>query len=677
MKLLTVQDERERQVRDSARAGYPLRKLEELVSDCETQPDWRWRSDRACRFYDMGKQLTPEMERKIRMDWGIEPRQTNLIHGVINGLLGQEARSRTDVKAESDDDESQDMTEYFSGRLEEARRESYADMAVSEGYASQVKAGVGWVGVSRAADPLDYPYRIEFIHRNEIWWDMRAKDLGLRDARWQVRTRWEDLDVAEAMMPEHAEVLRRAINGWNTLLLPDDDSYLATAYSNERGTTIRRDQWCDSARKRIKFYEVWYRVPAEVVVLHLGPTKRVIYDPKNPVHTEAVSRQRVKISKSTTQQVRMALFAGPHRLMDEGTTRRNFPYCPFFAFRDDEDGSPYGLIEGMISPQEEYNERRQMINWMLKARQVYMDSDTLDPEYNTIKEITHQVMRPDMVAILNPNRRNANGMKVTNELQMQPEQIDVMQDAKQLIQDVPRVYSTQLGNAPAGVTSGVAINSLSEAGAVAMGELNDNYTFGRKLVHEELLSLIMDDHMEEDLQVMIGSGKNRRVMVLNSWDQQGMPVNRVKDAPVKVGLSDIPNSPTHRMQEQQQLAMVMQALGTNPAAAGILAPAFIESSSLSNRAQYAEQLRALSGIPDNSDRNAQEAEQQRAAQEAQMAKELQARGAVAKISKDEASAAKTMAEAESIALRTSFAPVQNAAANEDQILQDVIAQAAA
>jgi hypothetical protein len=658
--------------RDSAKAGYPLRKLEQLVSDCQTQPDWRSRADRAFRFYDMGKQLSAEMERKIRIEWGIEPRQTNLIHGVINSLLGQEARSRTDVKVDPDTEEFQDLASYFSERLEEARRESFADMAVSEAYSSQVKAGIGWTGVSRASDPLDYPYRVEAIHRNEIWWDMRAKDLGLRDARWQVRVRWEDLDVAEAMMPEHAEVFRRALNGWSSLILPGDGDYLSLAYQTERTTSIRRDEWCDSDRKRIKFYEVWYRVPAEVVVLHMGPTKRVIYDETNPIHVQAVARQRVRISKSTTQQVRMALFAGPHRVMDEATTRRNFPYVPFFAFRDDEDGSPYGLVEGMISPQEEYNERRQMVNWMLKARQVYMDSDSLDDEYNTIQDIARQVMRPDMVAIMNPNRRNANGLQVKNDLALQPQQIDVMQDAKQLIQDVPRVYSTQLGNAPAGVTSGVAINSLSEAGAVANGELNDNYTFARRLVHEELLSLISDDHTEENLKVMIGEGKSRRQIFLNGWSPEGMPVNRVKEAPVKVGLSDIPNSPTFRMQEQQQLASVMQGMGNNQPAMAILAPAYIEASSLSNRKEIADQLRKLSGIQETGDKDAEQQQQQQAMQEAQMAKELQLRAATAKIKKDEASAVKTAAEARQIAMES--VPV---AANEDQILQQVLDQASA
>lgn len=670
---------------DSAKGGYSLSALEALVMDCQGQPDWRTRADTAHAYYDMGKQLTPEQRRKIQVEMGIEPRQTNLIHGVINGVLGQEAKARSDVKIEADDDEMQDVCEVLSKAMKEATRESNADMSVSNGYAGQVKGGLGWVEVSRASDPLDYPYRVEDRHRNEIWYDWRSTDLGLKTARWQVRARWQDLDEAEAMMPEYKEIMRQSVNGWNLMNLPEDtNSILYRSYNNERRTTITRDQWVDSTRKRIKFYEVWYRVPAEVVVMHLGPTRRIVYDDNNPLHQTAVARGRVKISKSVTRQIRMALFAGPHRLLDVGTVRRNFPYIPFFAFRDDEDRSPYGLIEGMISPQDEYNERRQMINWMLRARQLLVDNDALDTEFNTVKDIADSAMRPDMVAVLNANRKNSNGIRIGNDLTLQKEQVDVMQDAKQLIQDVPRVYSTQLGNAPSGVTSGIAINSLTEAGAVAMGELNDNYRFARRAVHEQLLDLIIEDHLEEELQVRVGSGESRRVIVLNSWDPQtGAPVNRVKDAPIKVGLSDIPNSPAFRMQEQQQLATMIQALAGNPQALAILAPAYIEGSTLSNREALATDLRKASGLATAGDKNAQMAQQQQLAQEQQQAKQLQLRGAEAAISEKEANAARTAALAGRETAQTELIKVQatklvqQPAANEDELIQESLREAQA
>lgn len=685
MKLIKSDDTGNSSMRDEAKAGYSLHALEQLVSDCQGQPDWRTRADVAHAYYDMGKQLSAEQRRKIQIEMGIDPRQTNLIHGVINGVLGQEAKARSDVKIEADDEDLADVAEVTSKAMKEAQRESNSDMAISNGYAGQVKGGIGWVEVSRASDPLEYPYRVEDRHRNEIWYDWRATDLGLKTARWQVRARWEDLDEAEAMMPKFKDILRNAVQGWSLLNLPDDTgSTVYQAYETQRRTRITRDQWCDSDRKRIKFYEVWYRVPAEVVVMHLGPTRRIVFDDKNPLHMEAVSRNRVKLSKAITRQIRMALFAGPHRLMDEPTTRRNFPYIPFFAFRDDEDRSPYGLIEGMISPQDEYNERRQMINWMLKARQLTIDSDALDTDYNTIKDIADTAMRPDMVAIMNPNRKNAAGFRIGNDLSLQKEQVDVMQDAKQLIQDVPRIYSTQLGSAPSGVTSGVAINSLTEAGAVAMGELNDNYRFARKAVHEQMLELIIEDHLEEELKVRVGSGQNRRVIVLNSWDPQtGAPLNRVKDAPLKVGLSDIPNSPAFRMQEQQQLATMVQALSGNPQALAILAPAYIEGSTLSNRVGMADDLRKLSGLATSGDKNAQAAQQAQQGQEQAMAKELQARMALADVGKKEADADRTAAlaqreraQAELIQVQASK-QAQTPAVDDSQLINESLQEALA
>lgn len=632
---------------DEAKKGYPLQALEQLVSDCQGQPNWRPRADTAHAYYDMGKQISPEKSRRIHMEMGIDPRQTNLVHGVINGVLGQEAAARSDVKVEADDEELAEVAEVASKAMKESQRETGSDMAVSNGYAGQVKGGIGWVEVSRASDPLEYPYRVEDRHRNEIWYDWRATDLGLKTARWQVRARWEDLDEAEAMMPEHAEILRNTVNGWNLFNIPEDmQSPYYQAYNNQRITTINRDQWLDAGRKRIKFFEVWYRVPAEVIVMHLGPTRRIVFDEKNPLHIEAVSRNKVKLTKAVTRQIRMALFAGPHRLMDEATTRRNFPYIPFFAFRDDQDRSPYGLIEGMISPQDEYNDRRQMINWMLRARQLTMDSDALDTQYNSIKDISETARRPDMVAILNPNRKNAQGFRIGNDMTLQKEQIDVMQDAKQLIQEVPRIYSTQLGSAPAGVTSGIAINSLTEAGAVAMGELNDNYRFARRAVHEQMLELIIEDHLEEELKIKVGSGNSRRVIVLNSWTPEGAPLNRVKDAPLKVGLSDIPNSPAFRMQEQQQLATMVQALQGNPQALAILTPAYIEGSSLSGRVGMADDLRKLTGLTTAGDKQAQMAQQGQQEQDMAMQKELQNRMAMADVGKKEADAQRSGALAQ-------------------------------
>lgn len=664
MKPLKPIEHYEKPDRDHAKDGYSLGALEDLINNTiPGQPDWRSRAAMAHSFYDMGKQLTPERERYIRNEMGIEPRQTNLINGIINGVLGQEAKARSDVRVEADDEDFGETCDVLSKAIFEVRREANVDVAVSNGYAGLIKAGIGWVEVSRASDPLDYYIRVQDVGWREMYWDMRAKRSDMGDCRWMIRKRWMDLDEAVAAMPDHKEVLKHAINGWSLIELQDiGTAYMRRSYNTQRTTTIHRDEWCDNDRNRIKFYEVWYRVPAEAVVIQISPTRRIVYDENNPLHQQVVSRGRAKLSKESTMQVRMALFAGPHRLIDVATTKRNFPYIPFFGFKDDEDQSPYGLIEGMISTQEEYNERRQHLIWLLRARQVVVDGDAMDERYNNIESLRRTAAKPNMVAVLDPNRRNINALKIGQDIKAEQWQFDAMQDAKILLQELPRVYSTQLGNAPTGVTSGIAINSLTEQGVVAMGELNDNHRFARKQVHEQILEIIVENHSDENLRVMIGSGSSRRAIVMNSWSPEGAPINRVKDAPVRVGLSDVPTSPAFRMQQQQQIAQMIVALQANPAAMNILAPAYLENSGLENGKQMADDLRRASGAPVSGDRNAQaQAQQQQQAmlqKQAQMADQAAAADQAEKASKvrlNDATTTLKAAQAHEVAQDTALA----------------------
>lgn len=640
--------------RDKAKAGYSLGALEALVRDCDMQPSWRDRADLNVAYYD-GKQLSEVQQMQCLAD-NLTPRSTNLVGRVINGVLGQEAKSRSDVRLEADTDRIADVVDVLNVAFKEAQREAYVDMAVSTGYGSQVKAGLGWVEVSRDKDPLNYPYRVMEVHRNEMWYDWRAKDFLLRDARWIARKQWHDLDELEAAMPEHSAVFRMMANGWEGWATGDwfDDysgetlSTVARAFDDYRRFKVRSQEWYDSNRKRVKLYEVWYKVPAIGVAIKLSPTRRILYDEKNQMHVMAVSRGLVKVERVQTRQIRMALYAGPYRLQDIGTTKRNFPYVPFFAFRDDEDGSPYGLIEGMRSPQDEYNERRLRIQWLLKARQVLVDNDALDLEKNNWEDLANNVMRPDMLLVLNAGRRNVNAVNVASNLSLQKEQVDVMQDAKQLIQDVPGVYSSQLGNAPAGITSGVALSGLVEQGIIAMGELNDNYRHSRRMVYENLLELIVEDHDTANLQAELGEGMSRRIVVLNTVDENGIPVNTVKDAPVRVGLSDVPSSPAARMQQQTQMSEIMKSLGNNQAAVMALLAPYLELTNMDSetRKRAIEDIRRLSGLPPDGDRATRAKQAEAAAAEAQKAAQQNDAIAAAGLDAQHATVAKITTDAE-------------------------------
>lgn len=594
--------------RDEAwKDGFSLLRLERIMADLNDQPMWRERADLAAAFVD-GKQFTPEQEAMLAAEGLIDLRPTNLVSRTIRSVCGQEAKARTDIKVESDDERIGDVCDVLNADMKEAQRETYADMAVSQAYFGQTSTGIGVVEVGENEDPLDYPDRVEEVHRSEFWWDWKSTNLLNRDGRYQVRKRWVDLDELEAAKPKFRTILRNVANNWAGFIFDDtNDEVQVRAWNNENRWNMyqRRTEWYDSGRKRVKLYEVWYKVPAMAVVMHLSPTHRILFDERNQFHIHAVANNLVKVTKARTRQIRMALFAGPHRLEDVGTSRRNFPYVPFFAYRDDEDMSPYGLVEGMISPQMEYNARRARINWMLRARQIQMDSDALDTEINTLEDVAAAVMRPDLTIITNPNRINKNqvAIKIGSDIQLQKEQIDVMQDAKQLLQDVPGIYGSQLGQAPTGVTSGIANSLLIEQGNVSMGDLNDNYRHARRAVFELLLENCIRRRNDAQMKVMVGRGSGARIVVLNTFDEEGNIINNVADAPVRVGLGEVPSTPAFRMQQQNQIATVINALAQMaPQAAAVMAPSFIEATDLPDRVERADDVRRLMGLPTAQDK---------------------------------------------------------------------------
>lgn len=625
--------------------GMPLHQLEDLLSDIQNQPEWRDRADKCAGYYD-GKQLSSD--RLAQMDETGEPRTiVNLIQRTVNGALGNEAKSRLDWKAESDKDAFADVSDVLGERLHEAQRETWADMAMSNAYAGELIPGIGWVEVSRNPDPLAYPYRVLDVHRNEVWWDWRAKMADKSDGRWICRQQWTDLDEAEVWLPQFADVFRLGCHSG-----PITDAMMQTILASQtfdrlestrRSFSRHQEEWLDnSLRQRVRFYDIHYKQPKVMVALVTG-TRRQRFNERNPLHIALLQRGKAQLVKGPSFVIRRALFAGPFRLFDVETKWRRYPLIPFTCYTDDEDGTPYGLVAGMIDPQDEYNERRSRLRWLLKAAQVFVDHDALKQDFNTFEDLALEVMRPDGFFVMNADRQNADGLRVERNLQLSQEQVAVMQDAKVLIQEVPGVYNAMLGQNSDNVKSGVALNSLVEQSITSLGETSDNYRMSRRAVGEALQTLIMEDLGQvPNAEIEVGTGRKARVVVLNTFTPEGIPVNHVDDAAVRIGLADAPSTPAHRQQQSIGLGNALSTVGNDPDARAVLLPAFIESTDLENRHVYAKWLRQKYGVPEPGEVDDQAMDQQQKL--VGLTQQLQLRGADADVRKKEADATKAELE---------------------------------
>lgn len=658
--------------------GFPLLALDRMMSsEHDDFAQWRDRTAQAFAYYD-GDSITDQL-REMARKYNLEPRATNLVARVVNVALGQEEKSRRDPKIEPDDDDYSDVAEVLQSDLKEAQRETSADQEIGAAYAEFVKGGIGWVSVFPRADPFCYKLGVEAVPWKEMTWDRRARKADLSDRAWDRRSRWVDLDAVVSSYPDHRDVLLRVAGGsaamWDDHAL--DEDVIVTTQGQDRPTQgwfgTRRSSWYDGRRERVRMSEVEYKVPASVVVMTVRGRK-IVFDAENQAHIEAVSRGGMRLEKATSFQYRRAIFAGPYRLSDEPTGLKNkFSRTPMVAFARDSDRLPYGLIEGMIGPQDDYNESDIRLRWMLLAQQLIIDEDALATKFNTIEDIVDTMMRPDMVAVLSNVRRNQDAMKFRNDFELQRELYERMSDRRQMMQDVPGIYNAQMGNGQPGGSSGVAISGLVEQGMTTMGEMNGNFASARRQIYDVMLGYLVEDRLERDMQVKIGSGQSRRVVTLNTLDQEtGEPINLVKGAPIKLGLGEVPSSPAYMAQSSQQIGQMVQALAGTPQAA-LLVPMWVEQTTAfgPGRKQLAEEMRRMAGLPNSQDKDGAQQLQQQQAQEQQKAAQMQESAVTAKIKLTEAQAAKTSAEA----LEKLSGIAAMTAANEDQMIQQALAEA--
>jgi len=595
---------------DLENSALPRAQVETFLNEIKHQPHWRREADCAADYYD-GNQLSPETVEKLK-DRGQPPLVANLIKPTIDTVLGMEAKTRSDWRVRPEDDEecSDDLAEALSVKLKHAEIESRADRAISDAYAAQCKAGLGWVEVAREHDPFKCPYRVHYVHRREIFWDWRAEQPDLTDARYLVRRRWLEMDHAIALMPQYASLFRMTTGGWAGFdPLVEQDTQLVQSWEIERDTRITATDWRDIQRMRICLYEIWYRkwVRGYIMTLPNGTVMEVDFN--NPRHNEAIVSGIAKVKQATFQKVRLAWYTGPHFLYDVPSPYKHnqFPYVPFFGYREDLTNVPYGLIRSMISPQDEVNARKSKMLWSLNSRRVVTDADAVLDHNRAASEVA----RSDAYIILNANRKPTSQFRVDTGGELASQQFQVLQESKQEIAEASGIHKSMQGQT-SGATSGLAINSLVEQGLNTLAEINDNFRYSRRLVGEMLFDLVKQNLMQGPARVTIGEGKNKKVIQLNQQaidEQTGQPftLNDVAKVKAKVVLDDVPSSPTYRIQQLQMLTEITKSLP--PQLQGFVVDFVIEATDMPGRHALADRLRAAVGI--------QDPEQQAAAQQAQ------------------------------------------------------------
>jgi len=556
---------------NEAQTGLDLATFTQWMLECEQQPAWRSNADKESDYYD-GNQLDSDVMRRAA-ERGLPPAIEPLVGPTIDSVLGMEAKTRSDWRVTPDSDQGDDeIAEALNHKLNQAERQAKADAACSEAYAGQVKVGLGWVEVAREQDPFAYKYRVESIHRNEIWYDWLAKP-DMSNARYLIRRKWMDRKIAKLMHQQNEELIEHAGNGWQGIdpgIMSMDGGQstgLAMSQDHERGWSIEEMQWRDVHNNRVCLFEVWYRDYQRVLVIK-SPDGRVIeYDQNNELHVHALASGIVDVSWAVIGKVRLAWYMGPHRLSDQPTPYKHnkFPYVPFWGKREDRTGVPYGLIRGMIYLQDEVNARIARMQWGLAATRTTRTDGAVVDDDATFRD---EVGRPDADIVLDPEAMRQGGVfKVERDFELNKQQYDRLVDAREGIKRTGGIYNAFMGQ-EGQAQSGVAISGLVEQSNQALADINDNFKDSRQAVGDLLISLIIEDMAGKQETIFIDgkSLKEDKYIELNvpTIDETtGIQYlnNDVSRTRMKVSLSDVPSSPSFRA---QQLAAMSEAFKSAP-----------------------------------------------------------------------------------------------------------------
>ncbi|RUR99437.1 portal protein [Pectobacterium polaris] len=671
------QDTRQQDNRDR----FTQRQLLDLSSDIDAQPDWRTTANTACAYYD-GDQLAPEVVAKLR-ERGQPLTMHNLIAPTIDGVLGMEAKTRTDlmVIADDPDEEMEQLADAVNAEFADVCRLSNINKARSDAYAEQIKAGLSWVEVRRNSDLFGSRYKVGTVHRNEVFWDWHSREADLSDCRWLMRKRWLDVDEVKATFPDMAQVIDYSINEWrgfvDTDIAEGQESALVSAYDEYQQWSRKDTEWVSANRKRVMLQVIYYRTYQRVPVLELSNGRVIQFDKNNVMHAVALATGRISVVMSRVSRIREAWFVGPHFLGDRpcSAPQGMFPLVPFWGYRKDKTGAPYGLACRAIPAQDEVNFRRIKLTWLLQAKRIIKDADATNM---TDRQLADEVERPDGVITLNPQRHNkttaADAINIQQDFQVAQQQFQVMQESMKLIQDGMGVYSAFLGQ-DTSASSGVAISNLVEQGATTLAEINDNYQFACQQVGQLLLSYLLEDlTRRRNYSVVVNRDdpRRRKSVTINEESGNGM-TNDVSRLRAHIALAPIQQTPAYKSQLAERMSQVIT--GLPPQVQATVLDMWVELLDVPKKSEFIQRIRSALGTPKSPDEMTPE-EQQAAQQQQQLQaqqQDLAMREIAGKVAKLEAEAQRIAAAAQREQTLTNSQRFGNAKtqAETGRILQDM------
>lgn len=563
----------------------------------------------------------------------------NVISSSIDWVTGTEKRARTDFKIlprrKEDAKAAQRKTELMK-YLSDVNRTQFD---ISRCFEDATKVGIGWMEDGIDFNTENEPIFSKYESWRNILWDTAATELDLSDARYIFRTKWVDLDIALAMFPKRANVLRRAATTDGHIA--GDDLYGDTAMDDREtdGSGVVFDDYGidDGNRPRVRMIEAWFRMPATVKRLSGGMFSGEIYDEFSEAHNEAIESGEATLSERTSMVMNVAVLTATGMLwFSQSPYRHNrFPFTPVWAYKKGDDGMPYGMVRRLKDLQRDINKRASKALHILSSNKVIMDEGAVADVNNLMDEVA----RPDALITLKSNKR----FELSSDRDLAPAHLELMSRDISMIQQASGVTDELMGRKTNAV-SGIAIQSRQQQGSLVTAKLFDNLQLFAQVRGEKQLSLI-EQFMSEKKQFRITNQRGHPEYIEVN---DGLPENDITHSKADFLISEADWQTTLRQSQANQLMDMAAKLP--PQVTMVILDLIVENLDVVNADEIVKRIRSVTGQrdPDADEEQLTAEEQQKQAAQQQQA-QLQQQQLMLQLQSLQADVAKKTADAQKAA----------------------------
>ncbi|NTE96696.1 hypothetical protein [Agrobacterium tumefaciens] len=594
-------------------------------------------------FYD-NIQWTEADARELR-ERGQDPLVFNVIAASVNWVIGTEKRGRTDFKVLPRRKEDGKPAQRKSELLKYLSDVNRSPFHKSRAFEDATKVGIGWIecGVQDGDD--GEPIYDRYESWRNLLWDSACTEKDLSDCRYIFRTKWVDLDIATAMFPGRAGLLKTTSQEIDRFGLDSDgDDAMDSAELARENYGSTRTAFHDYQRQRVRLIECWIRLPVKVKRMQGGQFRGEVYDEYSPGHAEALESGASTLAEKTMMRMHVCIFTTAGMLyVGESPYRHNsFPFTPVWCYRRGRDGMPYGMIRGMRDIQYDINKRAAKALHILSTNKVIMDEGAVDD----LDEFAEEVARPDAIIV----KKSGKELTLNAERELAPAHMELMSRSIAMIQQQSGVTDEAMGRTT-NATSGIAIQARQNQGSMSTAGIFDNLRFAYQVHGEKQLSLI-EQFFTEEKQFRI---TNMRGQPTYLTVNDGMPENDIVRTKADFIISENDWRATIRQSQVEELMAVLGQLApVAPQLALVMIDLIVEEMDIGNREELVKRIRSVTGMSDPDQEEPTEEEVARAQQqqvEAQKAEAMFAAelaGKQADAQKKQADAVKAQAGAQQI-----------------------------